>query len=398
MSCYKGGRVMKNPSKIISLLIIILSIFSLCACAVRLPEPEELTSADEAQAMGFSQGDYKGEMSVGEYAFFKTEIKHNYRYEVNWSSSNPAVATVDSAGRVDALAEGEAVITAQARKAVVEYPLKVTKAKATPLGMTTAITDNNSSLEQNKLAEDNTQNLYALLVNSTKGCVTAYTYNINGVYNIPVRAMVCAVGKDMAKQNYKLDSRDAWVSDDKYYYQYASNFGFLRFCSTPFESDSADTLVTEEYNKLGTDCTDGNIWLSVEDAKWIYDNCSDSTLVKISEIAATPLGTPDFIMLGENAKSRVWDPTDPHADNPFSKLTPYFEGVEDVVISVGSSFNPLESVKAFDTCSNELNSKINVEGNVLSDKEGTYIITYTCVDCLGRTGRADRVVQVVPAE
>lgn len=385
---------MKNFKRIISLLVIILLLFTMCACAVRLPQPQEMSSADEASAMGFAEGTYESELAVGDYSFFDVKIKYDYKYAVEWSSANPEVASVDSAGRVDALSEGETVITAKARKAVVEYPVKVTKAKTQPLSNTTAITDNASTLEQNKLGEDNL-NLYALLVNSAKGCVTAYTHNSNGVYNIPVRAMVCAVGEDMAKQNYRIESREDWVSDGKYYYQYASNFGFLRFSSTPFENQSADSLVTEEYNKLGEVCTDGNIWLSVEDAKWIYDNCPDTTLIKVSENAAVPLGVPKPLYLGENAKSRTWDPTDPHAKNPFAKLTPYFEGVEDTVISAGSTFNVLASVTAFDTCSNELGAKIKVDGSVSVEKEGTYILTYTCVDSFGRTGRADRVITVV---
>lgn len=388
---------MKDCVKIISLLIVIISVFTLCACSVRLPEPVEMSSADEAYAMGFTQGAHESELSVGEYSFFDVKIKYDYKYAVKWSSSNPEVATVDSAGRVDALSEGEAVITAKAKKAVIEYPVKVTKAKVQTLSNTTAITDNVSTLEQNKLGE-NELNLYALLVNSKKGCVTVYTHNNNGVYNIPVRAMVCAVGEDMEELNYRIESREDWVSDDRYYYQYASNFGFLRFSSTPFANQSADSLVTEEYNKLGERCTDGNIWLSVEDARWIYENCSDSTLVKISDGAVIPLGMPVPLVLGENAPSKVWDPTDPHAKNPYAKLTPYFEGVEDVVITVGSTFSAFDGVCAYDTCSNELNSKFKVAGNVDCTKAGEYILTYTCVDSLGRTGRADRVVQVVSKE
>ncbi len=388
---------MKKLRSIISLLMIIMLVFGLCACAVTLPEPLEMSSADEAAAMGFSKGNFKSELSVGEYAFFDVKIKYDYAYLVQWTSSNPSVAKVDSNGRVDALSEGEAVITASAKKASVDFQVKITKAKAVALSNTTAIFSGKSTLEQNILSEDE-RNLYALLVNPKEGWINAYTYNSNGTYNVPVRAMVCSAGSAIVEKNYWIESRQEWSSDDKYSYHYATYCGGLRISSAPYKNESPDTLVANEYNKLGTLCTDGNLWLAASDAKWIYDNCNDTTLIKVSNTGEAYIGIPKSISLGENSKSKAWDPTDPDGKNPYKNLTPYFEGIDDMVVSLGTTFNPLQGVKAFDTCSNEVSGKINVEGSVVRDKVGTYIITYLYTDALGRTGRADRTIRVVTPE
>lgn len=375
---------------------MVFIVASLCACRVSPPDPVELSSADEASAMGFAAGDFVSEMMVGEYAFFGVKIKIDYEYAVEWESSNPKIATVDSNGRVDAVAPGQVTISAKAMKAQIDYDLTVTKAKAQPLSDTTAKTSNESSLEQNKISS-NDSNLYALLVDTSACCVTAYTYNLNGVYNIPVRAMVCSVGKS-TEGTYNITSREHWRYTDKYNYQYATQFGELYFCSAPYSSDDSSTLVADEYNKLGTSSTAGDVWLSCADAKWIYDYCNDSTLVKVANDTKSPLGVPKPLMLTDNSKSKTWDPTDTSEGNPYSKRRPYFEGVEDTVLTVGGTFDAYEGVTAYDTCGNAVTGKINVDGNVSCSRAGTYIITYTYTDSLQRTGRADRVIKVVTAE
>lgn len=381
----------------ISLILAVLTVLSLCACRLSLPEPSEISTADEAETMGFSAGAYESEMAVGDYSFFKVNIKIDYEYAVKWSSSNESVATVDSNGRVDALAPGKAVITAKAKKASIDYEVTVSKAKKAALSNSTAICSNESTLEQNKTST-NENNLYALLVNKDSCCITAYTYNNNGTYNVPVRSMVCSLDKYVKEESFRTESREEWLYTDKYTYRYATKFDDYYFTSAPYTEADPAKLVTDEYNNLGNLCTGNYIRLSAEDAKWIYENCNDTTLVKVTTNMKDPLGVPAPLVLSENSKSKAWDPTDPDSENPYRKITPYFEGVEDKTVIIGSTFDARQGVTAYDTCGNEYEGKVRIDGIVNCSAEGTYVITYTFKDGLNRTGRADRVVKVISEE
>ena len=52
------------------------------------------------------------------------------------------------------------------------------------------------------------------------------------------------------------------------------------FCA-PITSAQRDTLCTDKYNKLGQQASMGCVRLTVEDAKWIAENCAEGTTVEI---------------------------------------------------------------------------------------------------------------------
>ncbi|MGN0452814.1 MAG: Ig-like domain-containing protein [Ruminococcus sp.] len=387
---------MRKFRAIISLLLISVILSSFSGCIVKLPDPKEMSSADEALAMGFTAGNYVETVSVGEYSFFTVNIKFDYEYDVKWSSSDTKIATVDSNGRVDGIAPGKATITAKAKTAEINYDITVTKAKNKSLSNTTAIVANGSVAERN-MSSDSNAKLYAILVNSHSGCATVYTYNASGVYNVPVRAMVCSVGKGSktVADSYNIGSKYSWSYEDGKNYHYCTEFGEYKFCSTPYSEQSADTLLTDEYNKLGKAVTSGDVWLSSADAQWIYDNCDAGTTVKVTDSSSyNALGVPNAMKLGDNAKYKNWDPTDSSKDNPYSKLKPTFTGLEELNIPLGGVFNSYRDVAAYDTCGNKSTEGIIVESAVRCDIEGRYIASYFFTDDMGRTTRQDRVVIV----
>lgn len=62
----------------------------------------------------------------------------------------------------------------------------------------------------------------------------------------------------------------------------------------------------------------GCVRLTVEDAKWIYDNCKSGTTVEFySSEDPGPLGKPETQKISDNEELRGWDPTDPADDNPW---------------------------------------------------------------------------------
>lgn len=401
---------MKKIKISLALCLILFTLLNLFGCAIKIPEPEEVSSADEAQAIGLSLGDYDGNFEVGEYGWLDINIKIDYRHALKWSSSNPEVATVDDNGRVDAIAPGTATITARVEKSSVSYDITVKKAKASVVTSTNANVNNSNKLmvEQNK-ANGKKLNLYSLHVNAKTGCITAYTYNSSEYYYLPVRSMVCSVAKDSSvyeSENpletifYQVGAKEEWQKeDDGKYYRYNTVIKHegteFKFSSCAYEKESSSTLITEDYNKLGTAFTGGEIRLAAEDAKWIYDNCDEGTQIRIvGEGAKDELKRPNPIRISENAKYKNWDPTDPDKKNPYLKIAPTFTGIEELHISKGSGCDLYKDVDVFDTCMNPCGTAYKVDSKVLTEKAGKYIATYYYTDSLGHYGRADRTIIV----
>ena len=161
---------------------------------------------------------------------------------------------------------------------------------------------------------------YALVVDRGAQVVTVLTVGESGNYDVVARQMICSTDKyDRKPTNgvYKLDGQHKrWLSTlTGSYAQYATRIsGTILFHSIPYTKNSEDCLMTEEYGKLGQNVSEGCVRLTCEDAKWIYENIPDDTLVLFRT------GEYDAALLEELAPpplaSGKWDPTDANAKNP----------------------------------------------------------------------------------
>ncbi|MDE7224106.1 MAG: L,D-transpeptidase [Acetatifactor sp.] len=164
---------------------------------------------------------------------------------------------------------------------------------------------------------------YTVYVNRVLNCVTVVQQDADGTV-IPVKAMVCSCGR----QGHETPEGVFQTSDyyewrkmvDGTYGKYAVRFnGKILFHSVPYIEPSSDTLEWEEYNALGENASLGCVRLSVEDAKWIYDNCKPGTTVVVysdSEVAGL-LEKPAAIKIPADSPYRNWDPTDIDINNPW---------------------------------------------------------------------------------
>ena len=109
----------------------------------------------------------------------------------------------------------------------------------------------------------------------------------------------------------------------KVYGQYATRItGGVLFHSVPYYKKSKSALCTEKYNKLGQQASMGCVRLTVEDAKWIADNCPSGTTVEIYEDDDPgPLGKPEAAHIDTDSPNKGWDPTDPDVENPWHQLS-----------------------------------------------------------------------------
>ncbi len=229
---------------------------------------------------------------------------------------------------------------------------------------------------------------FYLKVNRLRNCITVYIPDENGEYTIPVKAMRCSTGGEntplgVYKTNQKYDFRKLLFN---VYGQYATRIvGQILFHSSSYEAAAKDTLIAEEFNKLGEPVSHGCIRLTTEDAKWIYEYCKLGTVVEIYEDEDPgPLGIPEVIKIPEDS---VWDPTDPAAENPWNDKKPEISGANNLFVIQGHEVDILEGVTAVDTCGNDITKDIKVTGSVNYNATGIYNITYSVTDILGRSAQ-----------
>lgn len=243
---------------------------------------------------------------------------------------------------------------------------------------------------------------YLIKVNRLLNCVTVYTRDSNDEFTVPYKAMACSTGKYINNTplgTFRTSSKYTWrLMVDGTHSQYATRiYGGILFHSVPCYRPSKDQLEVAEFNKLGSPASLGCIRLTVEDSKWIYDNCPSGTTVIIYDDADSPgpLGKPEVIKIPEDSPYAGWDPTDPDSNNPWNNCSPVITA-SDITIRAGSNYNLLSNVSATDTCGNDITSGITVTGTYDINTAGSYPITFSVTDLLGRSASISITLTVAP--
>lgn len=186
------------------------------------------------------------------------------------------------------------------------------------------ITASTTTEKQTGASKDNPQSNqdYLIKVNRTQNIVTVYTADENGQFTKPYKAMVCSVGlnNETPTGTFKTADKYDWrLLTGNVYGQYATRITErILFHSVPYYTQDKGDLESEEYNKLGQAASLGCVRLSVEDAKWIYDNCKKGTTVTIYDSSdPEPIKPPNPIKIDLNDSRKGWDPTDPDVNNPW---------------------------------------------------------------------------------
>ena len=201
---------------------------------------------------------------------------------------------------------------------------------------------------------------YVVYVNRALNCVTVKVQNEDGSLT-PVKAMVCSCGREESatpEGTFRTSDYYVWrrMVDDTFG-RYAVRFnGKILFHSVPYIETSPDTLKWEEYNELGENASLGCVRLTVEDAKWIYDNCKRGTKVVVysDEEEAGELGKPSAAKIEEDSPYRTWDPTDVSAGNPWLDeeeiiYTPFSGTVDEFdYVAYADQYSDLREVFGYD--------------------------------------------------
>ncbi len=132
---------------------------------------------------------------------------------------------------------------------------------------------------------------FAMTVDVTNQVTTVYGRDENGGYTVPVRRMLCSTGTKANPSDvgdWVLNGRHAkWCVFPKWGNSYARYWtrinASIAFHSVIYTAVSLDAMKTSSYKALGSRASHGCIRLTVEDAKWVYENIGAGTVVSIRE-------------------------------------------------------------------------------------------------------------------
>ena len=168
---------------------------------------------------------------------------------------------------------------------------------------------------------------YRITVNRDANVVTVHAIAEDGTYSLLQNTFLCSTGGvNTPVGSFYVGHKLRWHTlfgskENNYQYvygQYISGIvGNILFHSVPYYTPYANDLESEQYNMLGQSVSQGCIRLTVEAAKWIYDNCPTGTQVDIVVGQPLTVPRPTAPQIDLSLVCSGWDPTDPDPVNPW---------------------------------------------------------------------------------
>ncbi len=132
---------------------------------------------------------------------------------------------------------------------------------------------------------------YAITVDVTNQVTTVYGLDEKGEHTVPVRRMLCSTGTKANPSDvgdWVLNGRHAkWCVFPKWGSSYARYWtrinANIAFHSVIYTAVDLDAMKISSYKMLGNRASHGCIRLTVQDAKWVYENIGAGTVVSIRE-------------------------------------------------------------------------------------------------------------------
>lgn len=131
---------------------------------------------------------------------------------------------------------------------------------------------------------------FAITVDVNNQVTTVYGRDENGDYTVVVRQMLCSTGTRSYPSDvgeWTLSGRTArwcyfpkWGGYAQYWTKINSSIAFHSVCYTAVDTMA---LSVSSYKNLGKRASHGCIRLTVADAKWIYNNVGEGTVVTVTE-------------------------------------------------------------------------------------------------------------------
>lgn len=246
---------------------------------------------------------------------------------------------------------------------------------------------------------------YLISVNKQMNTVTIYGKNKDGEYKVPIKAFICSTGYATPLGNFKIQIQYRWKElINGCWGQYSSRVTWdgIIIHSVWYYGPHAERQNGDKFNALGTTNSNGCINMTVQDCKWVYDNCPVGTPIRIyNSENPGPLGKPEMLKV---PYSVGYDPTDRWtAGNPYNKKKPSINGVKKHKIKYGENYNLMDGVTAKNTTGYDatklVTTDIKFNGKKVkkfsTKKPGVYKVTYKITDQIGRKDKKTAVITVI---
>lgn len=202
-----------------------------------------------------------------------------------------------------------------------------------------------------------------------------------------IRMMPAGIPNGIKEGTYEpVDAKECrftWKNtEDSNYYRYYTDFGngFTFHSSRYKEQHNKNSLIADDYNCIGSVTDSSGVILTIEDAKWIYENCSSDSYITV--VNKDSQVKPDTFKIPNNM---TWDPTEISNESPWCQSTiKVLECPEIVEIEVGESVNALKrSIKATDDKGADITAYTMFFGHYNTDTPGNYKIMVQIADIYG---------------
>ncbi len=174
--------------------------------------------------------------------------------------------------------------------------------------------DSKEDLAQQILMNVIPEKRYYILVDKEDFSFAIFSLDENMEYTNVIATFPCALGRSSRMTpngKFKISSKGDWKTwktgeYSPYYTRYTSG---LYIHGALYSKKNFGSMISEYYERIGTNHTSGCVRTTLEGARWIYYNCPAGTVVEIvsSSDLVDHVERPDI-----DPDYPTWDPTDPN--------------------------------------------------------------------------------------
>ena len=126
---------------------------------------------------------------------------------------------------------------------------------------------------------------YSIKISKAKNIMVIYQMDSNIEFTNPVKAFYVSVNSEIKTGKTFISEKTLWKKlNDNSFVRFTSRLDNSELLSSAsYYSQSIYNLNPKSYNNIGNNITEGSVFMTAANAKWIFENCGVNTPVEILE-------------------------------------------------------------------------------------------------------------------